>query len=482
MPQDIQITPTEGMPPVTTETGENTTTNQRSGFEQTPGAAAAEALHQTAAEGVTTAEGALAPATAGVFNAKAQGQDLLQAQAEQAAAERQALIDRRAPQLTAAKNDADAAEQRYLNHKFYDWWSTQSTGDKVIAHIAMGLNAFANAGLGIPGNEVADKIDRAINRDFDMQKVALHSKEQMAKWKKEGVTDLYDQLQKELAALTMKQAMAHEAVAAKAEAMALRAGATEAEAKQNVVTAKSNEAAQKLREETQQRYEKRAESGNTNKTGVQTTSAKTAPPAPIFNAAGQSEGPGANKEQANKINEETSAAREAKQQLDILQRSFKEHPLGQDISNLPDIYRERVAAQNEIAALMPRLHGMTRLSEVDLKLFQDIAGGKFDAVTAQGGKRLEQLQKTLRNNIAAHLSSTGIKPTPERIDRMLDKATAEKNPAPTAAQPPTGPTEPPPFTPTPKDDANINLARARLKKNPNDKVAKDYLEAVGATP
>lgn len=274
MGTDIQLTPTAGMPPITTVTGSSGTFSGNEQIVQSPAAAAALTAAQQAGQNVSNAENAVVPAIGQTIEGKAAGTDLLQQQQLADNAERSQLIASKQPAISAAEKQAKEAESRFENHQFYDYLSQRSSGDKIMSKIALALNAGANAYLGIAGNELADDLKHKVDMDFDKQKIQLHSKENIAKWKKEGVKDLYDKLQLELGALDVKQAKAYEAVKLKSESLALRAGIPEAQAKQNVVTAKMDEATAAKKLEAAQRYEKHASSKRDVSNSTSTTAAK----------------------------------------------------------------------------------------------------------------------------------------------------------------------------------------------------------------
>src|SRR5689334_16657848 len=118
MAQDIQITPSAGMPPVTTETQGQTSS---AGSEQiVPSNAALEAEQnaQTAAGNVAEAEQAVTPAIAETIEGKAQGLDAQAQAVEQANQERDQLIAARMPAIKDAERQAKEAEDRYINHQF----------------------------------------------------------------------------------------------------------------------------------------------------------------------------------------------------------------------------------------------------------------------------------------------------------------------------------------------------------------------------
>lgn len=262
------------MPPVeTTTTGTNNSVS-RSGVAQSPAAAQAQQAESQALENVANAEQQVGTGIEQQLQAKATGQDLISANAETGVNETKQLLSARQPIIDAAQREADAAEQARANYKFHDYWANKTTGDKIVTRVAMALNSLGNGILGIAGNDIADRVQKDVDLDFKRQEKELYSLEQTAKWKKEGVKDLYDRLQTELAHLKLTQSMAHEAVAAKAEAMMARAGIPMEVAKQSVIVAKAREAATQMRMEATQRYEQKVDRQSANTASNQLTTAK----------------------------------------------------------------------------------------------------------------------------------------------------------------------------------------------------------------
>lgn len=274
MATDITINPAAGMPPVETQsTGTNASTST-SGIVQSPAAALAEKQAQGELENVANTEAEVAPALEKSLAAKSTAQNLIAANAETGINEVNDLVKARQPILDQAQREADQAEQAFANHKFHDYFSDKTTGDKIVARLAIGLNAFGNGILGVQGNEVADRLQHAIDLDFKKQEKELYSKEKMAEWKRQGVKDLYGRLNDEIATLKMKQALAHEAVAAKAEAMMTQAGIPLEVAKQNVISAQRRADAFKYRAENKQRLEQKVDRQVGQTTSNQLTTAK----------------------------------------------------------------------------------------------------------------------------------------------------------------------------------------------------------------
>jgi len=150
--------------------------------------------------------------------------------------------------MAAVRARADEAEQAVADHKFHEFGSDHTLGDRVMGKIAAGLGDFNLSGHGT-GHEGTDRLNRLIDRDFDKQKAELLTKENIAKWRRAGVTDANAQYQDELGALKIKQAKFHEAAAAKALSLQLRSGIPVEEAQASAVVKGQLAAAAKARAE-----------------------------------------------------------------------------------------------------------------------------------------------------------------------------------------------------------------------------------------
>jgi len=171
------------------------------------------------------------------LRAKAVGADDVATQNMLNLVETQDAIDRNKAAVSAAQAAAEQshreAEEAASKLKGYDFWANKSTWDRLSAKIAVGLGGIGAAYLGQP-NEVLADINRTIDRDFDVQKAYVTSKEHAAELRRKGVADIQAQLEKELAALKVKQGQAIEATSKRAEAMLIRAGVPVQQAKTNV--------------------------------------------------------------------------------------------------------------------------------------------------------------------------------------------------------------------------------------------------------
>lgn len=223
MATDIQLTPTAGMPPVETTTQGTSSSTGTSGITPSPAAQQAAQAETQQLQNVAGAQQAVAPAIAQQVEGKAQQLEAEAGAEQQGAAEAQQIRDAYAQRIKASETAAADAQKQYENFQFHNYWDNKSTGQYITAKLAA---AFGGFGAALTGgqNEALANINRAIDRDFEKQKMQLASRENVAKWRREGVQDLYGQMQKELAGLEVKQGMAHKAVALKAQADAERAG------------------------------------------------------------------------------------------------------------------------------------------------------------------------------------------------------------------------------------------------------------------
>lgn len=260
MAVDINLTPTADMPPVTTDTTGTTattgtsTTQGSSGITPSPEAQAAAGAEVAAQQGIATAQQAVEAAQAPAAEAKAKGADeeaaLLVKDSAAADLVRRAYLDR----INAASQAADSDAKKFENYQFHDYWSSLPMGKRIGAKIQMAIGGFASAFLGGP-NVALEQLNRLADRDFEQQKLQLASREKIAAARRAGVTDLYGAMQRDLAALEMKQALAHKAIAAKAQAEAIRQGIPLEQATQHVLVAGSLATAAEKELAAKQRYE-----------------------------------------------------------------------------------------------------------------------------------------------------------------------------------------------------------------------------------
>lgn len=460
MAEMINITPTADMPPVSTTTTGTTSGSTSSGITESPEAAQARQLEQEsikAQAGFADAAGEQIPV---VEEQKAAGADAQAQLLEQQAAEAQKVRENYLQRIEYAQTQAARARQQFESFQFHNYWDTLSTGQQIQSRIARGLGGFASGVNGGPNYILQDLQDKA-NRDFEMQKQQLSKKERSADWAMKGVTDLYGQMQHDMAALEIKHGLALKAVAEKAQAALTRAGIPAAQAANDatvqglMATAYAKDLAAK------QRYEQHYDRTQQQKAEQQTTAAK-ARAAMVFDAQGNPIAPAPSPEAATKLRGELDVAQQAKALIDRLQKSYADKGATVDA----DTIRDRREAQSELKALIPGLKGLNRLTHEEVELFGTVTGGNIDAVLGSGGNTMKRLDESLNRMVSSHLSAQGIKPTPETVARVF-AGPLTTGPAETSSAAPSAPTD----VATIQD--KIARTNAYLRDNPGAEDAAD---------
>jgi hypothetical protein len=277
MDTNLNITPTADMPPVTTTTSGSTTGTTASGITPSDEARLASSLEQEALKsqaGFTAAQGEQIPI---VEEQKAAGTDAQATALEAQALEAQRVRDNYLQRISYAQTQSDRARQRYESFQFHNYWDSLTTGQQVQSRIAAFMGGFVQ-GVNGGQNVALQSLMSAADRDFEQQKAQLGKSERSAEWASKGVTDLYGQMQHDLAALEVKHGLALKAVAAKAQSALIRAGIPAAEAA-NDATVQGLMAGSYAKDlAAKQRYEQHYDRQQTQKAESQTTAAKGGKP------------------------------------------------------------------------------------------------------------------------------------------------------------------------------------------------------------
>jgi hypothetical protein len=156
----------------------------------------------------------------------------------------EALDNQEATDLAKAHADAlerthasvEAEQKKYADFKFRDHWKDASPFNKVLATVFAGIGGAAQARLG-GDNEVIKTMNDISEREYKQDVNQLSRQEQMAKWKREGETDLQARFEKERAGLQIQQAQRLKMMADLAQSRYLKThpGSTPEEAKNNVI-------------------------------------------------------------------------------------------------------------------------------------------------------------------------------------------------------------------------------------------------------
>jgi hypothetical protein len=206
--------------------------------------------NNAAAQGQVDVGQAQADQANAVADVQGEDADLARQQAADAAADHQAYLDR----IDTARKQAADAEDALKNHKYEDYWTKQGTGKTILHNIGKLLVGF---GGNVAGQQAFnDATQNAIKEDFDHQRADYAQKLDLAKQKGADVNDLYSQWEREMGASKVKEAKAHEAVAAKALEVATRAGIPVDQAKNNVLVQQMLAGAQQKRLEAQFHFDR----------------------------------------------------------------------------------------------------------------------------------------------------------------------------------------------------------------------------------
>jgi len=214
-----------------------TTTTSTSAPVANPG----EKATQAALDGDTARLQDLAQQEGKLLEAKAQIDEQRAATADKIATDSEQRKVQYASAIEKATQEADAEiDARYTemkSFKFRDYWEDQSTGDKVLAAIAIGLGGLGAGMTGKGGNGALDVINNAITRDserqksqFEQLKATLGEAQALKASKLNGMSNVE-------AAFALSDAGKYDAALKKAESMLAKQGVPAAEIQTNQVVA-----------------------------------------------------------------------------------------------------------------------------------------------------------------------------------------------------------------------------------------------------
>lgn len=111
-------------------------------------------------------------------------------------------------------DEIDARYEDAKNSKVQNFWADKTTGTKVAAAIAIGLGAYGAQLAGSPGqNGAFDIINKAVERDFNMQKANLEQKNKLFEYSKDRLGLFKDAKKDALADLDLKHAASLDTIA-----------------------------------------------------------------------------------------------------------------------------------------------------------------------------------------------------------------------------------------------------------------------------
>ncbi len=164
--------------------------------------------------------------------------------AQDAEARRAALEQTTEAEIARRQSALDAESEKYKSMGFKDFWSRASiagkegttTGARVLGAISMALGA-AGAGLAHMPNYAQDIIDKAIDRDYQLQKDTILKQKDVVTEARMGVEGARQAKADKLLALENWRKSAYEQAAAQAKSMLAKMGVPDAEAEKNALVA-----------------------------------------------------------------------------------------------------------------------------------------------------------------------------------------------------------------------------------------------------
>jgi len=141
-------------------------------------------------------------------------------QQEQAQKEAEVNEQARREQLEAQAQKVEQAREEYVGSEIDSnrWWSSRSTGQKVLATLALALGTFGSARAGAP-NYTYDMLQGFINKDIEEQKVAIQLKKDNLNAVNGILADMQSRFKDERVAEQQARALITENMQAKLEAM-----------------------------------------------------------------------------------------------------------------------------------------------------------------------------------------------------------------------------------------------------------------------
>ena len=126
--------------------------------------------------------------------------------------------------LKARLAERDAQYEKLKGMDFKDFWQDKSTSTKVLAGLAVAMGAFGQAMTKGSSNQALDIVMKNIEMDFAKQKAQVAKQEDVVNLAEKGIGLSREMKNDQLTDLTVKEAAAKDAVAAKYEQMLRQKG------------------------------------------------------------------------------------------------------------------------------------------------------------------------------------------------------------------------------------------------------------------
>jgi hypothetical protein len=135
--------------------------------------------------------------------------------------------------ISGAIAEREAQYEAFKKIEFKDYWADKSTGNKILAAIAISLGGVGQALTGAKNNAALDVVQNAINLDFETQTAAASKQQELTQISEKRVGFATDNRKNLLLDLELKQAAAMDAAAGKFGAMLAAQGVPQAQIQSN---------------------------------------------------------------------------------------------------------------------------------------------------------------------------------------------------------------------------------------------------------
>lgn len=382
----------------------------------TPAPGQLEAIQGAAAgqRQVAEAQQAQGAAETGALDAAARAKEDMSVQerlAAQDVADRMAAADQR---RAAAQSMFDEESAKLKAFQFHEYFDQPGTGNEIVAYLGAALGAGAATMSGGP-NFALQQINSRIANSFARQRAQLDSQEHRTELARRGVQDVDTALDRELAALELKEAHARKATAAYGEAIAVRAGIPVAQAKNDALVAQTNSEADAGLAKALSRFERHAE--HTTQTadtairrpgGAGSAAARNLSPTTIYGDGGVPIGDAQTPKQADEVNEKSGAYRDLRSALLKLKEDMDKNGVVSPIGFTEASERRKTMAKT-ITGLLKKQEQLGTLDNGVERLVNGVIGGTVTMTTGTAGPKLDEAIGTLDERHGTMLEQHGFR-------------------------------------------------------------------------
>ena len=332
-------------------------------------------------------------------------------------------------ELQQAERQSKYDEERWSQLKPHEYWSQKSTLSKVAAGIGIMFGALgANGGQ----NQALTIIENNINRDMDQQKMELEQLRARAERSSRIPASVREDIANQLKQLDLKKAAALDSVAAQIQAKIAAQGPQKASVEGQQAVAKLKQEALALRAKDLEATKRRISDGTTKAISESQNQARTFGSSKTSTvgtsnstvrdeaANGKKGGPGVlygpngevvaqvpSPAVAGRANDQVGNYRRLMSQIDGLLKSYDDNGVV-----VPYVSEEAHSREAQLGALQSNLKNWLKLNMrgKGVEVLEDMTSTPAQNWTSAGAGKLEQLRKTLTEEMGAMLAKSGINP------------------------------------------------------------------------